>query len=378
MPYKRGMKYIGQIRRNRQKREKVFQTRKEALDWEAKMRQKPENEWNGKTNTACLADWAQAYLDDVKAMNVEKTYKEKVSVFKCFFQYIDPTMPVKELTPSQVKAYLNKQKEKRTGNAANKDRKNLIAAWNWGMEYFEPKLPAPNPCAVKKLPGVKSPRYIPPEEDFGAVYNRATGQDRILLLFTYATAARRGEAFRTKTDDLDFPNSRIRLWTRKREDGAWEYDWVPMPSELTKALIWWLENRPIKDQSNLFYCLEDRPHVGIVYGEPYIARKEFMNRLCKKAGVKPFGFHALRHLRATTLYHQGKSVAAIQSLLRHKSPNTTVNYLRNLGLNVLNEELKDLSLQSGQSLVFEPEEMESSGDSENKKPSEEPSVLRVA
>ena len=40
MPYKRGMKYIGQVRRDRKRIEKGFKTKKEALAWEVEMKQK--------------------------------------------------------------------------------------------------------------------------------------------------------------------------------------------------------------------------------------------------------------------------------------------------------------------------------------------------
>jgi integrase len=351
---------------------------KDAKAWEVEMKKLSEEEWNGTMNTVCLYDWAKGYLDHAKANCVSKTYKEKKAVFKSLFKHIDPSLPVDKLTPGQILKYLETQKLERTGNAANKDRKNLIAAWNWGTVYFEPKLPPVNPCIVKKMSGKKRPRYVPPEEDYMAVYKTAKGQDKIIVLFTYATAMRRGEIFRTKIDDLDLDSSRVRVWTRKREDGSWEYDWIPIPPELNKAIKWWLNNRPIKDHPFLFYCLEDKAHIGIKFGEPYIERNKFMINLCKKAGVKPFGFHGLRHLRATTLYHQGKSIAAIQSLLRHKNPNTTVKYLKSLGLNVLNEELKDLSLQSGSAVTFEPEDMEPLHKNKNKKPSEEPSTLQAA
>ena len=125
-----------------------------------------------------------------------------------------------------------------------------------------------------------------------------------------------------------------------------------MAAELKKAITWWLDHRPIKDHPHLFYCLEDKPHVGIEYGKPFVQRKDFLNRLCAKAGVKPFGFHGVRHLRATILYHQGKTVSTIQQLLRHKNPNTTVKYLHSMGMDLMNEELKDLTLQNGKSLTF--------------------------
>ena len=138
MPYKRGKKYIGQTRRNGQKKEKVFNTRKEALAWEAEMRRKSDEDWFGKTDTICLGDWAKQYLDYAKARFSFKTYQEKCSAFKRLFQTIDPAKPVDKLTPAIVLSHLRKQMEKRSGYAANKDRKNLVAGWNWGIKYMDP------------------------------------------------------------------------------------------------------------------------------------------------------------------------------------------------------------------------------------------------
>ena len=357
MPYKRGMNYVGQVRRNTTRIEKVFKKKEDAKNWEAGMRMLSDEDWHKKINTVCLIDWATRYLDHSKVTDTLKTYKEKKAMFREFFKHIDPNLSVHALEPGDVLKYIEDQKNKRTGNAANKDRKNLVAAWNWGMIYHKPRLPQPNPCKVKKMPEKRKPRYVPPEQDYLTVYSTAEGQNKIMVFYTYALALRRGEVFRTLITDLDLHGDKVRIWTRKREDGTLEYDWIPIPPELKKAIVWWLENRPIKDHEYLFYCLEDKPHVGINFGKQFVERKDFMNRLCKKAGVKQFGFHGLRHLRATTLYHQGKSVAAIQTLLRHRNPNTTVKYLRSLGLDVMNEELKDLFLQNGKSLTFEPEKM---------------------
>ena len=196
MPYKRGQKWIAQVRKEGERLEKVFVTKKEAKDWEAKMRRKPVSDWNGKTATACLGDWAEIISTMPESRFSDKTYKEKVSMFKRFFKVIDPAMPVSELKPAHVLEYIIKQKEERSGYAANKDRKNLVAGWNWGMKYMDPVLPAPNPCLVEKMPEIRKPRYVPPEEDFWKIYHVAEGQDKIMLLTLLHLAARRGEIFR--------------------------------------------------------------------------------------------------------------------------------------------------------------------------------------
>jgi len=53
-----------------------------------------------------------------------------------------------------------------------------------------------------------------------------------------------------------------------------------------------------------------------------------MKRLCKKAKVREFGFHAIRHMTASILYRNGQNVGVIQSVLRQKNPTTTNRYLQ--------------------------------------------------
>jgi len=310
------------------------------------MRRKPVKDWNGKTAMTSLGDWVQKYLNYAQSMFVRKTYKEKRQVFRLFFKEINPAMPVNELKPADVLKYVVKQKEERSGNAANKDRKNLVAAWNWGMKYLNPPLPGPNPCLVERMPEIRHPRYVPPEEDFWKIYAVAEGQNSVMLLTFLHLAARRGEIFRLTWSDVDFGNDRIRLWTRKRQDGTFEYDWLPMTKELRKSLRWWWENRPIKESTHVFLCLDETAFAREYYGKPFVYRQHFMKGLCEKAKVKHFGFHSIRHLTASILYKLGYEVAAIQAILRHKSPGTTERYLRSIGMERVREVLENLPSSS--------------------------------
>jgi len=290
-----------------------------------------------------LGDWAQTYLDVAKSRFSEKTYDEKRSMFRRFFGEFDPAASVLELKPSKVMAFIVKQKEERSGYAANKDRKNLVAAWNWGMKYMDPPLPGPNPCLVDRMPEVRQPRYVPSEEDFWKVYETAEGQDQIMLLAFLHLAGRRGEIFRLTWADVDFGNRRVRLWTRKRTDGTFEYDWLPMTTELRKSLMWWWEQRPIKDSPYVFLSIDEMECNRENYGNPFKYRQYFMRKLCDDVKVKRFGFHSIRHLSASILYKLGYEVAVIQSILRHKSPGTTERYLKSIGIERVREALEDLS-----------------------------------
>ena len=194
-----------------------------------------------------------------------------------------------------------------------------------------PTLPKDNPFDIAKMSEVRSPRYVPPLEDFWKVYNVAEGQDKVMLSACFFLAARRGELFRLKVEDLDFENDKIRLWTKKREDGNSEYDWLPMTTKLRESFSYWLDTRDVTSDF-VFVCVDKTEFTKEYYGQPFTSRQHLFERLCEKAKVDKFGFHAIRHLTATQLYKQGRSVAEIQRILRHTSPNTTVRYLKTLGV----------------------------------------------
>jgi integrase len=300
----------------------------------------------------CLIDWAQSYLGFAETTFTKKTFQENRAMFKRFLKHVDPCMAVENLRPTEVLSYVMVQKESRSGYAANKDRKNLVAGWNWGMKYMDPPLPGPNPCLVERMPEVRQPRYVPPEEDFWKVYESTEGQDKVMLLAFLHLAARRGEIFRMTWEDVDFGNSRIRLWTRKRQGGTYEYDWLPMTQELRKSLLWWWEHRPIKDQPHVFLCLDKNHFAKDFFGQPFKYRLHFMRTSCEKVNVMPFGFHAIRHLTASILFKLGYELGAIQSILRHKSPTTTERYLKSIGMERVREALEDLTPATAKILSF--------------------------
>ncbi len=99
-----------------------------------------------------------------------------------------------------------------------------------------------------------------------------------------------------------------------------------MNDELYDSLWWWGNNRPIKDAPYVFVSTSYRYH-----GQPFTTRRRFMASLCQRAGVKPFGFQALRRYVASVLADTHKvSAKTIQRILRHKNVTTTERYMRNI------------------------------------------------
>jgi integrase len=317
MPYQKGSIWVAQVRKGGMRRGKIFQTKKEAQEWEVQQRKLPADKWKEETSTTCLHEWASEYMEFSINKHSRQTYKEKQGVFKRLFLDVDPTMPVERLARGQVLKHLQKQNQKRSGYAANKDRKNLIAAWNWGKEYMG--LPNLNPFRVARFPEVRSPRYIPSERDFWAVYDLSEGQDKVMLLAFRQLAARRKEIFTLRWKDVNFSEGTARLWTRKRMDGNLECEDLPMDEELAAAL------RLHSLSSHGEWVFTD-PETGL----PYSARRRWMPQACKRAGVRPFGVHAIRHLSSSVLAHNNVPMVQIQGVLRHKNLATTERYIKRL------------------------------------------------
>lgn len=263
--------------------------------------------------------WADLYLDSVKARGLQ-SYSQICRAFRRFFEDIPPFTKTDLLTAEQVRLHLDRLAVEISGTAANKSRSLLSCAWTWGVKFQG--LSSINPfLKIEKYKVQKRELYVPSLSDFWKVYAVANEKHRLILLCYLFTAGRRDEIKRLKWSDIDFDNNLIRLWTRKRK-GGWEYDWLPLVSSLAEQLKDWKEKSYFSD-----YVFTNSEKTDRLRSFRY-----FMPNLTKRAGVRHFGVHAIRHLTAITLYQSGESVATIQQILRHESPGTTEIYLRSLGV----------------------------------------------
>jgi hypothetical protein len=83
--------------------------------------------------------------------------------------------------------------------------------------------------------------------------------------------------------------------------------------------------------NNVFQQLADHHSGAIQVGDPFKHRRHFMGNLCRRAGVKPFGFHALRHWGAARIF-KATGLNEAQVFMGHSRATTTDRYIRSAGL----------------------------------------------
>jgi integrase len=133
----------------------------------------------------------------------------------------------------------------------------------------------------------------------------------------YHLLARKSEIVRPTWEDVNFEERWGRLYTRKRRGGDLQADYLPMNKTLYRVLRHRWERR---DKTTPYVFQFGANKIGYM-----------MERLCKRAGVKRFGFHAIRHHVASILNDPKKaSMKQIQKLLRHLRQTTTETYLHEI------------------------------------------------
>lgn len=303
---------------SRRRKERSFPSKRDALDWEAKTA--PAVSCRGIT----CGEWLDARADDYAARGLE-SIDEKRLCYRRFFMDISPALPVTALTQKLCMTHLNKQAKKISGHRANRSKRHLIEAWTWGVEVLG--LPPKNPFkTIKDYSEKKGVKYVPTESDFWKVYDAQGDQQiRLMLLVLYYTACRRSEVHRLTWGDVDIAGAKVRIGNRKGRNGSWRWYWVSLPDDAVQALRLWKARSRFTDE-------EDRVICNQANGEMIEDWHHLMGYLCEDAGVKPFGYHGIRHMVAVKLYRAGHTVSEIQQLLCHESPGTTEIYLRSLGV----------------------------------------------
>jgi integrase len=270
-------------------------------------------------NTEILFDnFAEQYLQYSKAN--KKSYDKDVSRMKVLLRYFGGKH-LSEITPwliekfkAQRKKEVSRRKKEVSNANVNRERALLSSMFSkaieWGMIKDNP---------VTKVKSLKENnqrvRFLMPEEmaSLTAAINSEPKANHLLPIMITAlnSGMRKQEIFRLTWRDVDFNNRLISVEDSKNG----EKRKIPMNSQLTETM----ENVKNKNgHSEYVFCNEKGKRLRSV--------KRSFGTALKKAGIKDFTFHDLRHTFGSHMVMAGVDLPTIKELLGHKDIKMTLRY----------------------------------------------------
>jgi integrase len=149
-------------------------------------------------------------------------------------------------------------------------------------------------------------RWLTLKEEYSLISCASPEWLKNVILFALHTGMRRSEILNIMWKDVDFNRRLLRVEKTKNN----EKRSIPMSNTVYELL----KSINIRDISGRVFPLN-------VY-----ALKDGFDRAVKKAGIKDFHFHDLRHTFATRLVQNGIDIYRVKELLGHKTITMTMRY----------------------------------------------------
>jgi integrase len=305
-----------------------YKTKKEAQQAEARKREELENP---SPVTATLTDMGflelvNMRLDHVKAYNSARHYQEHVYMARRWIKRWGK-LSCSGITQQMVEQFVL-ERSKVSPFTANKEIRYLKATFNHGKKR---KLIVNNPLeGICFLPMERRVKYVPSPDDIDKVIAEADGETQDYLWCIRETMARVSEINHLTWDDVNLESRYVILYTRKKKGGHLTPRKVPMTQRLFEILSRRYQERNL-EKPWVFWHTCRSSKTGELLEGPYQDRKKFMKTLCRRAGVKYFRFHALRHSGASIMENSNVPIGSIQRILGHENRTTTEIYLHSIG-----------------------------------------------
>lgn len=247
-------------------------------------------------------------LDDLKLRRSNGHYERNKELFKRLQKWTI----LKEVTREDVEEHL-KEVAKISEHKANRELALIKALFNHGIErnWFDV-----NPTKGVKPIGIdRRQPVIPPYEDIRAVLEVAKREDRFFLLALLHTMCRVNEILNLKWEKVY--EDCILVSTKKAKNSQTAYRYIPLTDTLKIIFV------GLKREGEYVFT---NPKTQTKYNN----RIKLIRGLCKKAKVKKFTYHNLRHWGASKLAMEKVPLTEIQKLLGHTRATTTDTYLQAL------------------------------------------------
>ena len=262
-------------------------------------------EIRGKTEKITFTVMAESYLKTYSEPNKKSAWRDQISI-NHLTSYFGKKF-LHEITPEDVEKYKAKRRKEVSGSTVNRELACLKHIFTKAVKWKKVKK---NPTLEVKLfkESGKRVRYLE-KEDIVRLCESCSDWLRPIVLTALNTGMRRNEILNLKWRDIDFRRRIIYITDSKV--GKRE---VPLNDLLFKVLLRVRKN----EKSPYIFCHKN--------GKPRKDIRDSFKLGLKRAGIKDFHFHDLRHTFASHLVMSGVDLKTVQELLGHRTIEMTLRY----------------------------------------------------
>lgn len=245
-------------------------------------------------------------------------YQEKAgrkstnSFFRSYARSLETTFGhlfLQEITPEKLEEFKLARSQEVKKATVNRAFAVLRRAFNLAIRW---KLVDENPVSQIEFFREEKGRlrFLSKDEQVSLLFE-CKGKLRDLVLVALRTGLRKGELFGLRKGDIDFQRDQICLTVTKNGKGRQ----VPLPKDARAVLAGLALGK-----DNV------APLFGNGLGMPFVGFRKAFEKACRRAGLKGFRFHDLRHTYATDQIAAGNSIFTVSKFLGHSSIQTTMIY----------------------------------------------------
>jgi len=213
-----------------------------------------------------------------------------------------------EITPLDIEKYKRKRREEVSPATVNRELSGLRNMYNraidWGMALKNPVK------GVKFFREDEGRLNFLEKEEIKRLYDACPAYLRPVVALAVSTGMRKGEILGLKWLDVDF---RRRIVTILKTKGQRKRE-IPIGLGISRLLL----RQRKHPESPYIFCRND--------GRPIGSFRKAFDRALKKAGIKDFTFHDLRHTFASHMIMRGVDLKTVQEIMGHSSFTTTLRY----------------------------------------------------
>lgn len=253
--------------------------------------------------------FAKRYLEHSK--NNKRSWQRDETIIKHLVNFFK-NRPLTAITPWLIEKYKVERKKKVKEATVDRELSCLKCLFSTAIKW---KKATTNPVKEIKFyrPNNQRQRYLSLEER-ERLLKACPDHLRLVVEVGLNSGLRLGELLGLQWKDVDFTNKILTVKRPKTKDSLT----IPMNKSLTKALKCAIKKgTPSDSEDYVFYNSK---------GERYRSLRTAFENAVKRAGIKDFRFHDLRHSYGSYLVMSGVDLVTVKELLGHRQISTTMRY----------------------------------------------------